>query len=217
MLRIFLVLFLFAVFTNCSNTDKTAIKNERLELVPEPDQALREEYEKNQHAIKHDCYFSEPDTSVFGIKIRNAESALNILGKQTKLSGDSTHTFYSADKKQRLALTVHAGDAFNEVSIFTVSYSDQSKENFTQLDTKEFETEKGIKLGLSKRKLLEKLGDCYTAKDSSEHTIQLYYILESPHDSKTKLLNNNNMPSYYASYKLTNDKLNRMEFGFQYP
>lgn len=47
--------------------------------------------------------------------------------------------------------------------------------------------------------------------------IELYYLLQEPHDSKTNLLGNNNMPVYYASYKFTNDILYEFEFGFEYP
>ena len=43
------------------------------------------------------------------------------------------------------------------------------------------------------------------------------YRIEQPRDSKTKLLQNNNMPIYYANYKLKNDKLENIEFGFEYP
>lgn len=192
-------------------------KNDRLELVPEPDKELREEYEKRQELKNSKCAFVDPDTSVVGINIRNAESTLNILGKQTKLEGDATHIFYSSDKKQKLRLTVHPGDYYSEVSIFNISYSDYSKQNVRQIKTKEFETEKGIKLGISKKEIIKKLGTCYVAKDSTKNGIVLNYRIELPNDSKTKLLKSNNMPIYYATYRLTNDKLENIEFGFEYP
>ena len=60
-------------------------------------------------------------------------------------------------------------------------------------------------------------GNCYLAKDSTKTSIELNYRIEQPRDSKTKLLQNNNMPIYYANYKLKNDKLENIEFGFEYP
>ena len=205
------------LLTNCNNSkNKTVDKSDRIELVPEADKEIREEYEK-QKENQLSCVFSEPDTSVVGIKIRNAESTLDILGKKTKLEGDSTHVFYSNDKKQKLGLTVHPGDSYSEVSIFNISYADKSKLNLRQINSKEFETEKGIKLGINKRQIIEKLGTCYVVKDSSKNSIELNYRLELPNDSKTKILKTNNMPIYYASYKLTNDKLENIEFGFEYP
>ncbi len=192
-------------------------KNDRLELVPKPDKELREEYEKQQELNKSKCAFIDPDTSVVGIKIGDVESTLRILGNKIKLEGDSTHIFYSNDKKQKLGLTVHPGSHYSQVDIFNISYSDKSMNNYRQINSKEFETEKGIKLGLSKRDIIEKLGNCYVAKDSTKNYIELNYRIELPNDSKTKLLTTNNMPTYYAIYKLTNDKLENIEFGFEYP
>ena len=218
MKNIFLAILTILLLTNCNNSQtKSVDKNERIELVPEPDKELREEYENQQELNKSKCAFVDPDTSVVGIKIENIESTLKILGKQTKLEGDSTHFFYSNDKKQKLGLTVHPGSYYSQVSIFNISYSDNSNQNFRQINTKEFKTEKEIKLGISKKEILEKLGNCYTAKDSTKNSIELNYKIELPNDSKTKLLTNNNMPVYYAIYRLTNDKLENIEFGFEYP
>ena len=121
------------------------------------------------------------------------------------------------DKKQKLGLTVHPGDYYSQVSIFTISYAGKSKLNLQQINSKEFETEKGIKLGISKKQIIDKLGNCYVVKDSSKNSIELNYRLELPDDSKTRILKSHNMPIYYASYKLTNDKLENIEFGFEYP
>lgn len=215
---IFLAILTILLLTNCNNSQtKSVEKNDRIELVPEPDKELREEYEKQQELNKSKCAFVEPDTSVVGIKIGNVESTLKILGKQTKLEGDSTHIFYSNDKKQKLGLTVHPGSYYSQVSIFNISYADKSQKNFRKINSKVFETEKGIKLGISKREIIEKLGTCYETKDSTKNSIELNYRIELPKDSKTKLLTSNNMPIYYAKYKLTNDKLENIEFGFEYP
>lgn len=203
--------------TNCNNSNnKTVDNSDRIELVPEADKEIREEYEKHKEK-QLSCAFSDPDTSVVGIKIRNAESILNVLGEKTKMEGDSTHIFYSNNKKQILELTIHPGDSYNQVSIFNISYAYKSNLNLRQINSKEFETEKGIKLGISKRQIIEKLGTCYVVKDSSNNSIELNYWLELPNDSKTKILKTNNMPIYYASYKLINDKLENIEFGFEYP
>jgi hypothetical protein len=217
MKRIFIAILTIAILTNCNNSNNKPVDNsDRLELVPESDKEIREENEK-QKEKQLSCTFSEPDTSVVGIKIRNAESILNVLGEKTKLEGDSTYILYSNDKKQKLELTIHPGDSYNQVSIFNISYTYKSNLKLRQIKSKEFETEKGIKLGISKRQIIEKLGNCYVVKDSSKNTIELNYRLELPNDSKTKILKTNNLPIYYASYKLTNDKLESIEFGFEYP
>lgn len=218
MRELFLAILTISLLTNFNNSQNKSIdKTDRMELVQEPANASREEYYKQKDLSQTTCVFSDPDTSVAGIKISNIESTLTILGQQTKLEGDSTHVFYSSDKKQKLGLTVHPGDYYNQVSIFNISYADDSKQNFRQINTKEFETEKGIKLGISKREIIEKLGTCFEVKDSTDKRIVLNYRLELPKDSKTKLLRSNNMPIYYATYRLINDKLENIEFGFEYP
>jgi hypothetical protein len=218
MKKTFLAILTILLLTNCYNSqNKSMDKNDRIELVPEPDKELQIEIEKPQEFNKSKCFFVDPDTSVADIKIRNVESTLNVLGKQTKLEGDSTHVFYSSDKKQKLGLTVHPGDFYSQVSIFSISYSDNSNQNFRQINSIEFKTEKGIKLGISKIEIIEKLGTCYVAKDSTKNSITLSYRIELPNDSKTKLLTRNKTPIYYATYRLTNDKLQNIEFGFEYP
>ena len=142
MRRIFLAILTISLLTSCNNSQSRPVeRTDRFELIPEPDKALREEYEKEQELNLKTCVFTNPDTSVVAIKIRNAESTLNILGKQTKLEGDSTHVYYSSDKKQTLGLTVHSGDYYSQVSIFKISYADNSKQNLRQINFKEFETE----------------------------------------------------------------------------
>ncbi|WP_157776688.1 hypothetical protein [Flavobacterium crassostreae] len=218
MKRIFISIMAITLFANCNNSNNNTVdKSDRFELVPEADKDIREEYEKQKDLKQINCSFSNPDTSVIGIKIRNVESTIKILGEKTKLQGDSSHIFISRDNNQKLSLTVHPGDLHNQISIFKISYFKNSNHNYKKINSKEFETEKGIKLGINKKEIIEKLGNCYVAKDSVQTSITLNYRLESPADSKTKLLKSNNMPIYYATYMLKNDKLERIEFGFEYP
>jgi hypothetical protein len=161
--------------------------------------------------------FSNPDTSLSGIKLRDIASTFSVLGKTTVLKGDTTYSFYSHLQNETLNLTVHPGDYFNQVSIFNVKYSDKADHGYKELRNEYFETEKHIRLGISKQVLVKKLGRCYIAKDSTKGYMELYYRIELPHDSRTKLLSRQNMPIYYATYKFRNDKLDEFEFGFEYP
>lgn len=200
MKHLLLILLTASFFASCTDsTDKT----NRLELVPEPDKDLREEYEKQQALQKTGCIFSDPDHSIAGIELRDAASVLRVLGKQGKLEGDSTHLFYSVNRKQVLALKVFAGDYANQVSLFRVSYAPNSKQNHRKIETSNFVTEKGIRLGISKAALTGKLGSCYTVKDSTANTITLNYRITND--------------LYYATYQFTGNKLEQMEFGFEYP
>lgn len=218
MKTVLLALLTLLLLTQCTHTPpKKVSQSDREVLLPEPDKAEREAYEHQQKLLQSKCVFMNPDTSVVGVKIRDVESTLRVLGKLTELQGDSTHVFYSRDMKQQLGLTVHPGDYYSQVSIFQISYANKATSKGRQLPFKEFVTEKGIKLGISKSQLIQQLGACYMAKDSTKQGITLHYRLEHPNDSKTKLLSNNNMPIYYAVYQLTHDQLVRIEFGFEYP
>lgn len=213
------LLFIVFLLTSCDNSaNKKLNKNESRELLPEPDKNLKEEYQAKEKLKDLNSYIANPDTSVVGIKIRNIESVLNVLGRKIELSGDSTHLFYSSDQKQRLCLRVHAGDFKNQVSIFSVTYSNHPKGNVRKIYSEVFETEKGIKLGLSEKQIVQKLGNSYSLESKANNGNRtIYYTIEYPNDSKTKILKTNNMPAYYAKYTFKDDKLIFYEFGFEYP
>lgn len=82
-------------------------------------------------------------------------------------------------------MTIHPGESANQVSVFSILYATNFKEKFRLIETPEFITEKGIKLGISKSEIIDRLGTCYLAKDSSSNSILLEYKLELPNDSKT--------------------------------
>ena len=209
---------LFAILSiillaNCDNAgNNTVNKTDSTKAIP-----IQVDTLKKDKSLRADCSFTNPDTSVSGISLRNVQSTLAVLGERTKLHGDTTYAFYSSDQWQVLSLTIHPGDYYNQVSVFHIYYSEDREWFRLKIKTKEFRTEKGIKLGIGKREIIKKLGACYIAKDSSQNNVELYYRLELPDDSKTGLLQHHNMPVYYASYKLDNDKLVDIEFGFEYP
>ncbi len=170
----------------------------------------------NNFSEGKDCVFVNPDTSLSGIKIRDPNSTIFVLGPQIKLGGDSTHNFYSKKKDQVLRLTIHPGDYFNQVSIFQIRYTGKNKQTYPKSNLENFKTEKGICLGVSKEYVLSKLGKCYK-KSQQGNSEMISYRLESPKDSKTKLLERHNMPIYFAVYYFKNNKLAAFDFGFEYP
>ena len=116
-----------------------------------------------------------------------------------------------------LRITIAICDGKYQISTSKVESSDKADHGYRKLNIDTFKTEKGIKLGMNKKQVIERLGACYVAQDSTKRYIELYYRLDAPGDSKTKILKSNNMPIYYASYKLWKDKLEKFEFGFEYP
>jgi hypothetical protein len=216
--RIIILILAIIVLTNCNNLQtKTKEKNARIELVPEPDRDLRAKYEAAEKLRKLDCVLSNPDTSLCGIKIRNSESAVSIIGNSDKVDSLEQYHYYSSFDRETLTLTQHPGDGKYQISIFKVEYSNKADYGYRQLKIDTFKTEKGIKLGMSKNQVIERLGYCYMPIDSTENCIGLFYRIEIPKDSKTKLLKNNNMPVYFAYYGFWKNTLERFEFGFEYP
>ncbi len=204
---------LVALFTLtcCQNSEQ------QRELIPEPDKAEHLKYEEMQKLKDSVCVFDNPDTSVSGIKIRDAKSSIAVIGKKSWPGVKGEYHFYSAKDEETLTLIQFPGDGENQISFFKIEYSDKADYGYTQLPINNFETEKGIRLGMNKKQIIEKLGTCYAALDSIKGYIELHYVLELPNDSKNGLLNTHNIPAYYASYKLWNDRLERFEFGFVYP
>ena len=214
-LTLLLVAFLL---TNCNNSQtKTVEKNNRLELVPEPDKQERLLGEAIQKLKNLNCDFLEPDTSLYGITLRNSISADKVIGTANKIDESDQYHFYSTMDNETLTLTQHPGDGKNQISIFSVAFSDKAEHEYKQLNIETFYTEKGIKLDLTKEQVIGKLGNCYAVVDSTKDCIELYYRIENPKDSRTKILETNNMPVYYATYTFCQNKLRYYEFGFEYP
>ncbi|MBK9271747.1 MAG: hypothetical protein IPM48_09105 [Saprospiraceae bacterium] len=188
-----------------------------MEKIPRSNDLKNTDHDTMKPFDPPNCIFINPDTSVSGIVLRNAESVIKLLGHQTQLEAGSNHSYFSADRKQKLVLTVYPADYPNQISVMNVSHSDNTQQEFRQLNIPVFKTEKGIQLGMSRKEIVEKLGFCYLAKDSTKNTIDLAYRIELPNDSNTKFLERNNMPIYYAIYSLVDDKLKNIEIGFENP
>lgn len=218
MKNILIIILTFILLNNCNKLQKqTEDENERTELVPEPDKAEKLKYEAIEKLNKSNCIFSEPDTSLSGIILRNSESTTKIVGSKNNMDSLDQYQFYSRFGNETLTLIQHPGDGKNQISIIKVEKSSKPNGEFKELNFDTFATGRGIKLGLTKKQIIEKLGHCYAPIDSTKDYIELYYVIEQPKDSKSKILENNNMPKYFASYKIWNDRLEQFEFGFEYP
>lgn len=218
MRKIIYSLLFISLFANCKKAEnKTVAQNDRIELIPEPDKDERLKYEALVKLKKSVCILENPDTSILGINIRDVESAKYIIREKDKIDDLGQYHFYSNLERETLTLVQHPGDAKYQISIFKVETSSKQSYNYRQIKVDTFKTGKGIKLGMNKSGIIKKLGKCYAPIDSTKGYIELYYRIELPKDSKSKLLEKNNMPIYYASYKLRKDKLEKFEFGFEYP
>ncbi len=216
MLRLTIIVTFIFCLTSCTNSDNKPVIVDTRISPPEPDKDLREKYEEQQKKNSRTCVFDNPDTSLSNIKLRDAESAAKVLNVN-RLNGDTTYHLLTKDKTQLLGVEVHPGDYYNQISIFQIKYADKMNQRASTLPVDKFKTEKGIRLGLTTKEVISRLGNCYFTSDSTSENISINYRLESPQDSRTNLLERQNMPIYYATYRFRNDKLVEFEFGFEYP
>ena len=217
MKHILISAFILTLLISCNNSKQEKYKKSgRLEL-PEPDQEVRLLGEAIQRLRNKNCTLIEPDTSICGVSLRNSETANKVFGIDKKINEKEQYQFYSNLDNETLIVSQYPGDIKNQVSLFTVYYSDKVYHGYKQLKIETFETEKGVKLGLTKQQLVNKLGTCYEIVDSTKDCLQLYYRIENPKDSRTKILARHNMPVYFGTYTFYNDKLKYFKFGFEYP
>jgi hypothetical protein len=217
-MRIFntILLFIF-VLTSCDdNRQDVTTQKESGKLVPEPDTAERIRYEALQRMRNTGCLFLDPDTSVLSLKIRDVKSGESFI-KGYKLGSQDQYRYYSKNIRQVLSLTQHPGDGKYQISVFRVEYAKKEHYDYRRLDVDTIKSGRGIRLGMAKEEIINRLGHCYTALDSTQEYIELYYRIETPKDTRTNLLANHNLPVYYASYKIRNGGLEMFEFGFEYP
>lgn len=161
-----------------------------------------------------------PDTSINQIKLLNSKSIIQKTGNLMPFIIDEGKFPYvyltNKNKTQYLKLTFYPGSNKNEFSFFEVgkiqNYKDNKPDKVIKLDN--FITGQGIKLGLSKRNLIDIMGNDYISKKINEYEI-LIYTLDNYNESN--FLQRYNFPSYKAKYKFKNNSLVYYSFGFKYP
>jgi hypothetical protein len=159
------------------------------------------------------------DLTLNGISLYDIESQEKIIGKGVKFIDDKdtspSTTFMSSTGNEYLKLFTHYG-GIGEVAEFEVSYSTDTKTNVPKLKQfKKFVSEKGIRLGMSKSKLLSILGEP-TEEKSLANSVTLMYRIED-YENKNEFLSCYGMPIYYGNYTFKNNKLSKFRFGFEYP
>lgn len=164
------------------------------------------------------CQLTNPDTSVYGIILNDRKGSIKHLGEKFETIEDNLdmphETFCSQDKSQTLTVFFHYGNYRNAFSEFQVKEF-STNDTATILSTKSFVTNSGIKLGLTKEKLISILGKCYKNLDTKGKTDTIIYRVYD--FSNSVFLQRFNMPSYYAEYEFRDERLIRFRFGFEYP
>ena len=155
-----------------------------------------------------------PDISVNDIKLSDTTAV--VLGyndlKYNVIEGEEELPyviFTNENKTEILKLYLFYGAKRNEFYQAEISpYDKKTISNPTKY--KNFSTESGIKLGISKKNLIKIKGNNFT---ETNHVLR-YEISDY---EKSHFLEKYNMPIYFAEYTFDQDKLCKIHFGFEYP
>jgi hypothetical protein len=165
------------------------------------------------------CRMKDPDLSVFGIRLADAESAVRQVGSGWTLSegeDDMPHVrFVSSNGAQELVLFSHYGAGEDEYGEIEVRKAGIEALVLKDLPTETFVSGRGVELGMSRADIISRFGSCLKAdeKVGDGETIQ-YQIDNADRDPDLKGFN---YPVYYAEYEFERGKLVRFRFGFEYP
>lgn len=155
-----------------------------------------------------------PDISVNDIKLSDTTAV--VLGysdlKYNVIEGKEELPyviFTNENKTEILKLYLFYGAKRNEFYQAEISpYDKKTISNPTKY--KNFSTESGIKLGISKKDLIKIKGNNFV---ETNHILR-YEISDY---EKSHFLGKYNLPIYFAEYTFDQDKLSKIYFGFEYP
>ena len=155
-----------------------------------------------------------PDISVNDIKLSDTTAV--VLGysdlKYNIIEGKEElpyAIFTNKNKTEILKLYLFYGTKRNEFYQAEISpYDKKTVPNPTKY--KNFSTESGIKLGISKKDLIKIKGNNFV---ETNHVLR-YEISDY---EKSRFLEKYNLPIYFAEYTFDQDKLSKIYFGFEYP
>lgn len=161
-----------------------------------------------------------PELRVNQFELRNPNTLIN-LGSQSVLLQENLRyspvlALADQDRTQYLLAYHYEGDLKNYFSCFEIGYiSDESnlREKVNKIETREFKTESGLKLGMTVDQITSSKGKNYTVQKKNNLTIIKYSI----ENANSPILRKYNMPSYFMEFYLQDNRVNKLLFGFGYP
>jgi hypothetical protein len=124
--------------------------------------------------------------------------------------------FSNKNKTQYLLAFQYEGDTKDSYSCFEIGLWNNEKfedMKFFITDEKEFVTESGVRLGMTLDDLISKKGQDYII--TTEADTLLRYRIDNMEISP--FLKRYSMPGYFMEYKIKLNKVQRIQFGFDYP
>lgn len=168
------------------------------------------------------CLPTNPDISIYGIELGDPLSTALVLGTDYAVADDengiATATFTSTAETEVLQLYRVYGDksdVFEAAEVLAAADLDADAEA-TLLDTPLFQTGRGVRLGMTRKDILDRFGACATTPgEAGDGSVVLRY--EITDIATSELLKAHNMPAYFAEYTFKGDHLVRFGFGFSTP
>lgn len=156
-----------------------------------------------------------PDTSINQIELLDAASFQRHLPNEMNYSNEVVRhvALLNHNGYQVCSLSFLPGSSLDEVGAFDVWYRDKTNDTGVVVLVHEFVTESGIHLGITSNelKMIKGRPDSVDTKQG----LTFYYFIDGLGTSS--FLKRYNMPTYYARYAFTQDKLTRFSFGFVNP
>ena len=158
-----------------------------------------------------------PDTTINNLLILNnrdsskkfypkisLERLINFL-RESPVLGFSDKT-----NKEYLLLYQYEGGIKDEFSCFEIGYINDLQKEVIKTSYNGFETESGLKLGMTFEELIEIKGKGYIKKEGNV----IYQINDY---SNSSFLKKYNMPAYFLECTIKEDKVIKIKLGFDYP
>ncbi len=168
------------------------------------------------------CLPTNPDIAVYGVELGDPLSTVLQLGSDYPVAEDEngadTVAFTNTAETEILLLHRLFGDkadVFESAEVLTAEDLDADVEA-TVLDTPLFRTGRGVRLGMTRKDVLDRFGACAAAPTDAGDGSELirYEIIDA---TASDFLKTHNMPAYVAEYTFRGDRLVRFVFGFSYP
>jgi hypothetical protein len=206
-----ILLFLLCILgsVSCGSKQSKETINERSTVIRKQNTSL-------DNSIRQTVRF-EPDSTINNVlTLNNSESSIQFYPdvsseKLIERLRESPVLGFNSKNKEYLLLFQYEGGVKNEFSCFEIGYvSDLDKNSTISTDYKNFETESGLKLGLSREELIKIKGESYT-----EEGDKIIYQVDDYQNSS--FLKRYNMPAYFLECTLKDDKIIKIKYGFDYP
>lgn len=165
------------------------------------------------------CRIRNPDVSIAGVMLTDAESAIAVVGSNAKLiesEDDLPHArFVSTNGVEELVLFAPYGAVADEYAEAEVRYAGPEALVLKDLPMESFKTGRGVQLGMSVAEVQALFGTCFKSRQKTGPDLFFEYEIEKA--DRDPELTKFGFPVYYAEYEFKNGKLVRYRFGFAFP